>query len=119
METERQRRGRIAEDTVLAAAKANGFTLVARNYHHRFGELDLILSQHDMLVVVEVRYRSRTDFGGAVETVTRSKQKRIIATTQAFIAAHRHWRDAAIRFDVVGVNAHGQLQWIEHAFLGE
>lgn len=119
METTRQRSGRLAEEAVLAAARARKLALVARNYATRHGELDLIVSDGKALIIVEVRYRARSDYGLAVESVTRAKQQRIIAATKGFLAAHAKWRNAPVRFDVVGVDGQGQLNWIEQAFLGE
>lgn len=119
METTRQRSGRLAEDAVLAAATARKLRLVERNYRTRYGELDLIVSDGKTLIIIEVRYRGRSDYGLAVESVTRAKQQRIIAATRGFLATHAIWRNAAVRFDVVGVDSQGQINWIEQAFLGE
>lgn len=119
METARQRSGRLAEEAVLAAATKRGFKLVARNYRTRYGELDLLLTDGATLIVTEVRYRSAAGYGLAVETVTRSKQTKIITATRDFLAKNRKWQKAPVRFDVVGVDVNGELNWIEQAFLGE
>jgi len=119
METDRQRSGRMAEEAVLAAAHIRGLKVIEKNYHTRYGELDLVLTDNVTLIVVEVRYRSHDHFGSAVETVNRPKQRKIIAATKGFLVAHTQWHDAPIRFDVVGVNSSGDLDWIEQAFLGE
>lgn len=112
----RRRRGQDAETLVLRAAKQSGWQCLARNYASRRGEIDLVLAQGEALVVVEVRYRARSDYGRATETVTAAKQSRIIAATRAFIAAHPAYAEAAIRFDVVGVGADGRLDWVQDAF---
>ena len=51
-----------------------GLSLLARNYHCRFGELDLVMLEDQILVFVEVRQRSHSQFGGAAASVTPSKQ---------------------------------------------
>ncbi len=104
---------------MLVRAKQRGLKLVAQNFHTRYGELDLVLRDGQTLVIVEVRYRARDDFGEAAATVTQAKQRRIVAATKGYMAAHNQWRDAPVRFDVVGVNAAGELNWIEQAFLAE
>lgn len=104
---------------MLAAARARRLTLVARNHHTRYGELDLVLTDGTTLVVAEVRYRSGDAYGTAAETVTHGKQKKIITATRDFLSKNRKWQNAPVRFDVVGVSASGELDWIEQAFLGE
>lgn len=117
MKTRRQQSGQAAEDTVLAAAKKRGLRQLARNYRTRRGELDLVLTAGDTLVVVEVRLRRRSDYGSAVESVTNAKQGRIIAATRQFLVEHPQWAESPVRFDVVGVDAQGRLDWIDNAFL--
>lgn len=119
MLTSRKRSGNKAENTVLTAAMQRGLKLVERNFQTRFGELDLLLTDDETLIVTEVRYRARQDFGSAIESVTVTKQRRIIAATKGFLIARPRWCNAPIRFDVVGVSTDGQLNWIENAFLGE
>lgn len=116
MASPRQRRGRAAEDTVLRAGRRRGLRCLARNFHCRQGELDLVLAGGDGLVVVEVRYRARADFGRAAETVTAAKQGRIIQATRAFLAAYPRHAERPLRFDVVGIEPDGTLDWIENAF---
>lgn len=111
--------GRDAESRVDRAARRRGWRRVARNFNVRGGELDLVYRTADMLVVVEVRYRSREDYGGAVASVTRTKQRRIVLATQHLLAAHPEYAALAVRFDVVGVDDTDTLNWIENAFYAE
>ncbi len=62
---------------------------------------------------VEVRSRSRSDFGGAAASITASKQARIILAARHYLAQHS--MDAPCRFDAVLLQA-GQLQWLPAAF---
>lgn len=108
--------GDAAEAQVDRAARRRGWKRVARNYVARAGELDLVYRNGDALIVVEVRYRSRLDYGSGAESVTPTKQRRIIAATRHLLAARPHLADLAVRFDVVGVDAQQRLDWIEDAF---
>ena len=76
-----------------------GLTLVARNYRTRHGEIDLVMRDGDTLVFVEVRMRSRNDYGGAAGSVTAAKQERWIAASLAYLA--QLGREPPCRFDVV------------------
>ncbi|MGN8159174.1 YraN family protein [Salinisphaera sp. SWV1] len=111
--------GRDAEARVDSAARRHGWKRVARNYTVRGGELDLVYRTADLLVVVEVRYRSRDDYGSAVASVTPRKQRRIVLATRHLLATHPEYADLAVRFDVVGVDDSDDFNWIENAFHAE
>jgi len=96
-----------------------GLAWVASNYRCRFGEIDLIMTDRGTLVVIEVRYRRRTRVVHPVRSVTPTKIRRIVRTTQHYLQRHRRWRDTPVRFDIVGL--HGPLDnagmnWIRGAF---
>lgn len=119
MRLDRRGRGLEAETRVDRAAGKRGWRRVARNYHARGGELDLVYTQADFLIVVEVRYRTHSDYGSAVASVDKRKQRRIIYATRRFLAEHPQYTHHAVRFDVVGVDAQHNLDWIENAFYAE
>jgi putative endonuclease len=108
--------GSHAEERALQHLLARGLRLRERNFRSRAGEIDLIMQQGDTLVFVEVRYRRSRDFGSAVETVTPSKQRRLLATAAYYLQRHR--LDLACRFDVVGICGAQQeeIVWIQNAF---
>lgn len=116
MRTWRQRRGRAAENRALTAARERGLTCLARNFQCRQGELDLVLDDGDEVVIVEVRYRARTDYGEPAATVNAAKRRRIIAAARLFLLAHPALGDRGVRFDVVAVGPGERLEWIEAAF---
>jgi putative endonuclease len=116
VKTWRQRRGRTAEDRALAAARERGLACLARNFTSRGGELDLVLREGEELVIAEVRYRDRDDFGNAAASVNFAKRRRIIAATRYFLATHPEHAERPLRFDVVGVGPGERLEWIEAAF---
>ena len=112
----RQREGYAAEQRALDYLTAHGLRPVARNFRVRVGELDLVLFHGRELVVVEVRHRASTAWGGAAASVTARKQRRVRLAAQAFLAAHwagRPW--PPLRFDVVAIEG-GDIHWIRAAF---
>lgn len=115
----RLQRGHDAESHVDRHARRRGWRRVARNFHSRGGELDLVYTAGDQLIIVEVRYRARSDYGRAAATVQRRKQRRIVNATRYFLLRHPQYAQHAIRFDVVGVDADMTLDWIENAFYAE
>lgn len=77
--------------------------------------MDLVTLEGEILVFVEVRARSRSDFGLPEETVGWRKRQRLTRAARAFLAAHPEHRARACRFDLVAVDPEG-LRWIPDAF---
>lgn len=111
--------GHAAERRVDRAARRRGWQCIAANYNVRGGELDRVYRTPEAIVVVEVRYRTRSDYGSAVASVTAAKQRRIVLATRYFLVEHPSLAEWPIRFDVVGVDADNTLDWIENAFYAE
>ena len=96
---------------------ARGLTPVARNQHAKGGELDLVMREGETLVFVEVRHRRDSRHGHPLETVTTSKQRRLIKAARFYLA--RNGLSCPCRFDVVGVTGTPpQLEytWVRAAF---
>lgn len=106
-------RGREAEDRALSHLENHGLRLVDRNFRIRGGEIDLIMRDDSTLVFVEVRQRSRSDFGGAGASITAAKRRRIILAARHFLARRRG--DFACRFDCVLFDGE-RLEWLRDAF---
>jgi putative endonuclease len=111
--------GKLAEDDACRYLQRRGLKLVARNYHCRCGEIDLIMKEAETLVFVEVRYRRSAEFGSGAETVTRAKQCKIAHTASYFLQENRHHAGSAARFDVISCSpGRGEctVNWIRDAF---
>jgi putative endonuclease len=106
--------GQSAEARAETLLQSRGLTLVARNWRCRFGEIDLIMRDGDTLVFVEVRLRSRSDFGDAAASVTPAKQKKLIATARQYLSGLKHMPPC--RFDVVAISGQAQPDWLRNAF---
>jgi putative endonuclease len=116
-QTTTKARGDAGEDEALAFLQARGLRLLQRNYRtpgRGGGEIDLIMQCPDGTVVfVEVRKRSRSDFGGAAATIGPVKQRRIIFAARHYLLS---WRQLPpTRFDVVTLEGQGP-QWLQAAF---
>lgn len=105
--------------------RAKGLKLLCRNYHSRFDEIDLILSDSGTLVFIEVRYRANGLFGGAVASVTVAKQRRIRLTAAHYLQTHNGLQHCPCRFDVLGLSGEADansqtgaqcFDWIKNAF---
>lgn len=106
--------GQGAEARAERFLKARGLVTVTRNWHCRFGEIDLVMQDGDVLVFVEVRLRTRADFGGAAASVTPAKQKKLVAAARQYLAGLR--REPPCRFDVIALAGDGEPEWLRNAF---
>jgi putative endonuclease len=113
---DRRHAGALAENTAAAFLEAQGFTIVARNFLRRLGELDVVARQGDLLIIAEVRMRASDRYGGAAASIGRAKQQRIVATAALFLQQHRELARCRARFDVLIVRD-GKVEWIKHAFV--
>lgn len=109
------RRGGPAESLAAAFLERQGLKVLERNYRCRYGEIDLVASSEAALVFVEVRARSSGAFGGAADSITAAKRRRIVAAARHYLARHKVNR--ACRFDVVLIQGRDQeIEWLSNAF---
>ena len=118
---DRQALGRAAEDLAARRLEAEGATILLRNFRRRTGELDLVAMHSGVLLVVEVRLRSRDDYGGGAASVDARKRRRLVRTTQQLLQSDRGLARWPLRFDVMAVTptappTEWRLEWIRHAF---
>lgn len=109
--TNKQITGDEGEDQALHHLLAQGLQLVQRNFLCKGGEIDLIMRDREFLVFVEVRKRSNGQFGGALASVTASKQKRLVHAAQVYLKNLK--TQPACRFDLVAIEAE-QLLWLKN-----
>ena len=83
-----------------------GYDILARRFHARSGELDLIAFEGAVLVFIEVKTRASRTYGDPWEFVDWQKQQRLRRAAEEFIA-HHDLGQYAYRFDIVSVVAPG------------
>jgi putative endonuclease len=122
MRTAAQQAGDAAEAAVAAALAAQGWRLLATKLRVGRAEIDVLAvdpGPPSALVVVEVRWRSRRDFGLAEETVDGRKRSRLRRAAQALRDRGRLPDGSAVpalpmRFDLVAVEPGGRLRHHRH-----
>jgi len=77
--------------------------LITRNYSTRFGELDLIMLDGQILVFLEVRYRKNIKYGHPIESITKAKQLKILNTALDFLYHNQQYKNIQYRFDVITI----------------
>ena len=114
------RLGTRGENLACQFLKKNGYKILFRNFKGRTGgEIDVVCRDRDTLVFVEVKTRTREDFGRPVEAVNREKRDRIARGGLAWLRLLDD-PDILFRFDVVEViiadDAEPRLEILENAF---
>ncbi|MSQ52428.1 MAG: YraN family protein [Betaproteobacteria bacterium] len=106
--------GRRAENLACDFLQRQGLTLVERNWRSRFGEIDLVLREGKTIVLVEVRLRSNSRFGGPAESIDARKRARLLAAAKQYLSGFPR---AVCRFDAVLLARLDppQIQWIRDA----
>jgi putative endonuclease len=113
--------GRRGEDAAARHLEDHGLQLLERNYRCRGGEIDLVMLEGTTLVLVEVRLRTSSGFGGAAASVGPRKQRRFILAARHLMMTRPAYRRLQSRFDVVALEAGArpgemQVDWIRDAF---
>jgi putative endonuclease len=98
----RRRVWHAGERAAWEAYRRRGYRLLARNWRCPLGEIDLVVSREDVVVVCEVKTRTSTTMGPPHEAVHAAKQHKVRILADAFLAA-RGLREARCRLDVASV----------------
>lgn len=106
--------GKAYEDLATAYLINKGYKILARNYRCKVGEIDIIASDKDFLVFIEVKYRKNSAFGSPAEAVNYYKQQRILRAAKWYLSAHYH-SEINCRFDVIEI-LDKKLSHVEAAF---
>ena len=118
-------KGNAAEALALKHLKAQGLKLIQKNYACRFGELDLVMLEQDTLIFVEVRFRTQSHYGSAIESITPNKVQKIRITANHFLQNFPSHQHRLCRFDVVSINTDKSnniedqknvIEWLKGAF---
>ena len=104
----KQKAGKKGEDAAVDYLQDRGFTVIARNFRIRGGEIDIVAIDssagrgQEVLVFVEVKTRSSNDFGTPLEAITHWKLKSLIKTAQVYKLKNPRLPDS-MRIDAVAI----------------
>lgn len=118
----RQEKGKQAETAACHYLQEQGLQLLAANFHCPYGEIDLIMKDKEDIVFVEVRSKTRIDYGNALESVNKHKIKKIIKAATHFLQKKKWLYKVTSRFDIIAIHPIAgkmQLDWIKNAFWEE
>ena len=115
-----QKIGEVSEARAAQYLQKAGCKIIEKNFSAKVGEIDLIIRDGEFLVFLEVRYRQCENYGSGAETVTLTKQRKIIRTAQAYLQRKKVDVSVPCRFDIISItkDAMGEwvINWIKDAF---
>lgn len=106
--------GKKGEDVAVVYLKKQGYTILERNYRKHYGEIDIIAidpsagsgqgasEKEQILVFIEVKTRTSSQFGTPFESITYWKLKPLLKTAQLYCAIHPKLPQA-LRIDAIAV----------------
>ncbi len=117
--------GKIGEQMVADFLKSKGYIITAKNYHSKFGEIDIVAESREYILFVEVKTRKKGSLTTPAEAVSKSKQRKIVLTAYDFLSKLR--ARISYRFDVAEVyyeitkdgEFKADLNYIKNAFTTE
>jgi putative endonuclease len=98
--------GRLAENYAVRLLISKGYKILERNFRSRFGEIDIVATDSDTLVFVEVKSRWSKKFGAPEEAVTSQKLWKIRQTGEYYSLIHKAL-PKKLRIDVVALEVAG------------
>ncbi|MGY2461932.1 YraN family protein [Vreelandella sulfidaeris] len=110
-------RGAAIEQIAAQWLAQQGLILITQNHYVKGGELDLVMRDGDILVFIEVKYRTTTRYGHPLETVTYQKQQRLVRAARLYIA--RNGLSSPCRFDILAITGklpNLEFNWAKAAF---
>jgi len=127
-------KGNVGEDIACKFLRDNGFTIIARNYMRKWGELDIVAQKDSVLHFVEVKSITYKDgefldkFHQPEENVHNLKLRKIGRMIQTFIAEReekvtsetRHQEDFFFHVICVYMNIatrRAHVKWIKNVIL--
>ena len=109
-----RRRGQWAELIAVWRLRCAGYRILARNWRHPLGEIDIAARKGRILAIVEVK--SRSGLVGALYALGNRQQTRLVRAALAFQLQRPDCAGLTLRFDVISIAAGGWPKHIREAW---
>jgi putative endonuclease len=109
--------GRRGEQLAAEHLERLGFEILERNYRTRWGELDIVAFDGNVLAFVEVKARRAAAGAAPLESIRGRKRAQVRKMAGSWLIERRERRYAkTLRFDAIGVtiDAAGRLASLDH-----
>ena len=112
--------GNYGEERACSYLQNKGYKILERNFRNKFGEIDLIVQDSEIICFAEVKTRESLQFGAPFESVHSSKQRKMIRVALSYLKYRFRTIDVLSRFDVISIYRPKQgepvIEHIKNAF---
>lgn len=113
--------GKAGENCVACWLEEKGYEILERNFHSRYGEIDIIAKRGTYIAFVEVKTRAPNSLVSPLEAITPAKQRKLTATAMEYL--RQNPSKLQPRFDAVAVCSRGDVLtvevYLENAFFAQ
>lgn len=111
----RKQLGQWGEEIAASYLRHQGYAILEHNIRTPYGEIDLLASQADTLIFVEIKTRSSASLGNPEISITPKKFAHMVSSAQSYLLEHPEFT-TGWRIDVISVlrRADGQSPEIVH-----
>jgi len=104
--------GKKGEEDAMAFLRKNGYTILETNYRSQKAEVDIVARKKDLIIAVEVKTRSTSDFGDPQDAVKKKKINLLVQAMDDYL--NKNEIDLELRFDIIAIIKNKQGTRIEH-----
>lgn len=111
--------GNYGEELATKFLIKNKYKIIEKNYSCKFGEIDIIAKDKNILVFVEVKSRTNEKYGTPATAVNYYKKRNIINTAKYYLMKNK-LQNEFCRFDVIEIlmeNDDNNIRLIKNAFI--
>lgn len=118
-------RGKSAEALAASYLRKQGLKILAQNKKYKCGEIDIVATDKEDNIFVEVKYRSDSSHGSSAEMVSQSKQAKLAKSAKLWLQENDPQFAKGCRFDVIAINKdtaaknQDNIEWLKNAFTPE
>ncbi len=112
MKTFNKKTGALGETLAVLELEKKGYQILERNFGNKWGEVDIITKEANVLVFVEVKTKIGTDFGLPEEMINPKKLGRIRNMANIYTGG----KEITCRVDIIAIvlNPDNSLQRLTH-----
>lgn len=111
--TDKKNLGNWGEEKAEKFLLDKGYFLIDKNWQNKFGEIDLIMLDEEIVVFIEVRTKSNAYYGTAIESIDVRKQKKLILMANVYMN-HKKWWEKSYRIDIISIDKNGEKHELNH-----
>ena len=99
----KRKKGKYAEDIAKNFLLNKGYDIISQNYFKRYGEIDIIAREKEVIVFVEVKSLYSEGFIEINETISKLKRMRLINLANMWIWEYYKRNNIEFRIDFLGI----------------